>query len=259
MHRHTSETTGRAKDGRGTGPTGNRRSGHDETSLRRIRRLSTATADDLAALARLASRRQLAAGDTLFRQHAPCRDVFALLDGALKLCRDGGAGQEMVLELVAPGALLGEHALAASSHPYSAVALCDCRLLTFSAMHLDNVLERHPGIGRALMAQLHDRNLTMMDRVLQQARFSAVQRVASLLLEHSASDGTLNPELASCSRRDLSTLLTLRPETLSRVFSRLRRDGALREPPDGALIVNRPALAALSPGANDTLQVAAPG
>ena len=183
----------------------------------------------------------------MFHRDAACRDVFALLDGAVKLCRDDAAGQQTVLELVAPGALLGEHALVARCHPYSAVALCECRLLTLGVLQLDSVLERHAGVGRALMVQLHERNVALMDRVVRQARYSAVQLVSSFLLQHSASDGSLNREVTSCSRRDLSALLTLRAETLSRVFSRLRRDDVLRELPGGAQRVDRAALAALIP------------
>lgn len=216
-------------------------------ALEQIRCLDGCGAEALGALAQVCGQRSCITNEVLFRQHGACRQAFALVQGAVKLSRDTGTGTETVLELASGGVLLGEHAPVMPVHPCSAITLCDSRMLTIPAAALDGLLQRFPDLGHALLAQLAERAETLMERARQQAHYSAQQLVASFLLRHSGEDGSLNLEVRCCSRRDLSALLSLRPETLSRVFGKLRRSGALRDRAGAGDTVDRAALAAILP------------
>jgi len=205
-------------------------------------------APDLEALARLSGERRVPAGDVLFRRGEGCASVFGLLDGSVKLVRRPG-GRETVMELLGPGALIGETALfSGCGHEGDAVTLTGCRLLSLPALPLLRHLQDAPRTALALLGHMSRRIDRLESRVESHVRFSAEQAVAGFLLEHCDGNGQLSRTGAACGRRDLSALLGLRPETLSRALSRFRRAGWVRERGDGRQVVDRTALAALLPG-----------
>lgn len=218
------------------------------SALGAIRCLSGCDPGDLVAVARFTTVRPVSAGDVLFSRGQPCSHLFGLLDGAVKLSRTPPAGTETVLDLLAPGALFGERALfSGDGHASRAQALCEGRVLAIAAAPLLRHVQTSPRMAHAVMTHMAERIARLMDRVERQGTYSALQQVAAFLLDRSGSDGVLGIEVERCSRRDLSACLSLRPETLSRALSRLRRDGRLRDLREGGQAVDREALASLLP------------
>jgi len=206
--------------------------------------LPDAESDDLA---RLARERRAVPGEVLFRSGETCASVFGLLDGSAKLVRRAG-GRDTVIDLLGPGDLLGDTALfSGRGHECDAVALTECRLLCLASLPLLRHLQHAPRTAIALLTHMSRRVERLGARVESHARFSAEQAVAGFLLEHCDGNGVLGRTGAACGRRDLSALLRLRPETLSRALSRFRRAGWLRERGDGRQVVDRAALAACLP------------
>ena len=89
--------------------------------------------------------RRLKAGATLVRQGEPGAEVFLLLDGVLRVEKDG----ERLAEY-GPGAMLGERAhLEAGGRTSSLVAVTPCRVAAVHARHLDRgALEELSSIHR---------------------------------------------------------------------------------------------------------------
>ena len=216
----------------------------------RIARLpvfSNLSSQDLDALASLGRERRATAGEVLFRRGDACASVFGLLDGSVKLVRRAG-GRETVIDLLGAGELVGDTALfSGRGHEADAVTLTECRLLCLAALPLLRHLQQSPRTGLALLGHMSRRVERLGARVESHARFSAEQAVAGFLLDHCDGNGLLGRTAAACGRRDLSALLGLRPETLSRALSRFRRAGWVRERGDGRQVVDRGALAACLP------------
>jgi CRP/FNR family transcriptional regulator len=204
---------------------------------------------ELKALARFTRERRAAARERLFSRGESCTCLFALVEGSAKLIRRSDDG-ETVMALLSPGSLLGESALfSGSGHDCDAVTLAESSLLCLKALPLLRHLQDSPRTTQCLLGHMARRIDGLLTRVERQARFSAEQTVAAFLLDHCNAKGVLSHAGADCERRDLSALLDLRPETLSRALSRFRREGWLSERSDGCTVVNRSALAArLPPG-----------
>jgi CRP/FNR family transcriptional regulator len=217
--------------------------------LARIEAFAGLPESELRAIARFTRERRAAPRERLFGRGEACACVFALLEGSAKLVRRSD-GAETVMALLAPGSLLGGSALfSGSGHDCDAITLAESRLLCLTALPFLRHLQHSPHTAQCLLAHMARRLDGLLTRVERQARFSAEQTVAAFLLDHCNDKGELSGA-AACERRDLSALLDLRPETLSRALSRFRREGWLHEHSDGRTVVDRGALAArLPPGA----------
>jgi hypothetical protein len=95
---------------------------------------------------------QLSAGSTLVRQGAPGTDIYLVLDGVIRVVRDGQRLAEY-----GPGALLGERAhLEGGTRTSTLVAVTPCRVASVDARQFDrsDLVElsgghRHEDVGRA--------------------------------------------------------------------------------------------------------------
>jgi CRP-like cAMP-binding protein len=215
--------------------------------LGKVRCFANCEARDLSALARITTPRVVPARQVIFGRGDTCSSVYVLLEGAVKLTR-GHPGHEAVVDLIGPGGVFGELALFSGlGYAATAVSLSRCRLLAISAPPLLRHLQTSPRSACALMAHMGRRAGSLLDRVERHTRYSAEQATAAHLLEHCDESGVVEPATARCGRRDLGSYLGLRAETLSRVLSRFRKQGWLRDRPDGLQVVDRTALAARLP------------
>jgi len=108
-------------------------------------------------LAALVERRYLAAGEVLVRQGEAADSVFVVVSGKLRasVSQDG---QEVALDDLGPGRLVGEFALL-SDRPRSATvqAVRDSEVLRLSSTAFHQVLRAHPEVGLALSRRLIER------------------------------------------------------------------------------------------------------
>ena len=216
-------------------------------TLKQLRCFTGCGVRELNAIARFTGERDVAPRQLLFARGDACSYLFALVYGSVKLTR-GSNDSEAVVDLVGPGHLFGELALfSGAGHASTAVTLSRCRVLTISAVPMLRHLQSSPRTACALLTHMGQRIGGLLDRVERNTLYSAEQITAAHLLDRSDDDGVLEPATAGCGRRTLGSFLGLRPETLSRVLSRFRREGWLRDLPDGRQAVDRDALAARLP------------
>jgi len=180
----------------------------------------------LAVLMAAANLVNLRPGQALFRQGEAASSFSIIVDGWVKLYRVTSAGDEVVLNVLSRGESFAEAVTFSSgSYPATACAVTRVRVLTIPADHVVSCIREMPDIAIAMIASTSHHLHWMAQRVEQLTAQSATQRVADFLTS-----------LAPCTKGPctiplpyeksvIAGRLGLQPESLSRVFSKLRSVG----------------------------------
>ena len=186
--------------------------GHGAALVQALRPLGTVTS--------------LKRGRRIFSQGAPVRDWYWLASGAVQLCTFSEDGKRQVAELVLPGDLFGFEAH--GEREATAEVARDATLVSVPRARAEALVDADPVLSRALREVACGRLRHAQLRLHRMGRMSAVERVASFLLEmidRSASPG--GPIELFITRDDMADYLGLTSETVSRAFTELRRRGAV--------------------------------
>ncbi len=173
--------------------------------------------------------RRLARGDTIFRFGEPCEEFHVVISGQAKLFAISPAGQEKVIELVAPGHSFAE-ALMFTGRPYivNAEALTNTLLLTVSKQSVLDEIERDPRFSLRMLAGISRRLHGLVHDIESGALHSGMQRVIGYLLrerqvEDGASAATFTVSLP-VSKATVASRLSLTPEYFSKVLHELETE-----------------------------------
>lgn len=187
-------------------------------------------ADQLERIAQASETVQLEAGETLFELNEDATRFYMVGHGQLKLFRISAAGQEKVIELLTPGQTFAEAVMFMNRHrfPVSCEALTDCSVFALnSQVFLDILRDSQPTTMR-LLATLSMRLRTRLSDIEALAFQNATLRVVSYLVSLVPADsGNAAAVELPFSKKNVALRLSLQPETLSRVFSRLKSRGLL--------------------------------
>ena len=180
----------------------------------------------LAVLMTAANLINLRPGHVLFRQGEPAVAFFMIVDGWIKLYRVTPAGDEAVLNVLTAGdTFAGATTLAPSCYPATACAVTRARVLMIPADHVVECIREMPDIAIAMIASTSQHLHQMVQRIEQLTAQSATQRVAAFLA--SLAPCTKGPCTIALpyDKGVIAGRLGLKPESLSRIFARLRSVG----------------------------------
>jgi len=169
---------------------------------------------------------KLRPGHVLFRQGEPALAFFIIVEGWIKLYRVTPAGDEAVLNVLTTGESLAEAVTFASGrHPATACAVTRARVVMIPADHVMNCIREMPEIAFAMIASTSQHLHRMIQRIEQLTAQSATQRVADFLAALApCSKGPCTIELPY-DKSVIAGRLGLKPESLSRIFAKLRPIG----------------------------------
>ena len=183
------------------------------------------------ALARAGRMRRLKRGELLFAAGDEDTACATLVSGALKVAAVDEQGTERILALVHPAGFIGE--LFAPFAHHDVVALTDSELCVFARSDMNQAVDAHPKLARALLRRSQEDLHHSRDLLALSGKRSAGGRVAALLmgLAEAASDSTCSRarefELP-LTRGEIANMLGLTIETVSRALTRFERDGVIR-------------------------------
>lgn len=209
---------------------------------------------ELTVLNRIGRTRSIAAGQTLMWEGDDSLMVANVIDGVLKLSTGTGDGREQIVGIVYPADFIGRPFGMRSQQ--TVTALSDARVCTFTRGDFDAFARQHPELEHKLL----ERTLTELDRarhwMLLLGRKSAVEKLASFLLEmserlvdhHCAKVGEpLERFTLPFGRQQIADILGLTIETVSRQLTKLRADGYIDLPSRRDIVIkNRGGLAGLA-------------
>jgi CRP-like cAMP-binding protein len=171
---------------------------------------------------------RLEAGETLFNQGDEATRFYMVERGQLKLFRLAASGHEKVVELLTPGRTFAEAAMFMSPRrfPVSCEALTDCTVVALNSIVFLAMLEESPQTTMRLLAtlsmRLHDRLADIEALAFQNATLRVVSFLAGLVPPDAVDSAAVELPF---SKKNVALRLSLQPETLSRVFARLRDSG----------------------------------
>lgn len=174
--------------------------------------------------------RSVRRGRQIFSEGEPATHWYWLASGAVQVCSFAEDGRRHVAELVLPGDFFGLEA--SGTHCATAEAARDAVVVAFPRARAEAVIDADPRLARAFREVACGRLRLAQARLLRLGRTSALERVASFLLEmaercHAAGDQVVEIPVT---RDDIADYLGLKSETVSRTLTELRRRGAIALP-----------------------------
>lgn len=165
-------------------------------------------------------------GSLLFRQDEPATCFYVILVGWVKLFRSSRDGQESVVHVFTRGESFAEAAIfAGGEYPVSASVPDTSRLLAVPAEPFLRVIETEPAVARNMLAAMSRHLRQLVTRLEQLNAQPAPQRLAAFLLGLAPeAHGPVELHLP-IDKALIAARLGMQPETLSRAFARLRREG----------------------------------
>ena len=194
-----------------------------------------------------------ATGEALYRAGEPADHLYVIAAGRAKAWHGTPDGQEIVVDLLAPGDLCGGlQVLGQVQHAETVQALSTTCALRIDTAAFRAVLGDYPQVAlralddtAALLAQARS-------DVAQVASATVARRVAARLVRlaekfgRDTGDGRGTLIHLPLTRKDLAGMTGSTPESVSRVMSQLRRDGVIDSGRGWTAVVDRDRLAELA-------------
>lgn len=165
-------------------------------------------------------------GQTIFRKGDPARHIYAVLDGWVKIYRDTVQGDQAVLGVFGPGETFAEAAaFLADSYPASAEVVEPGRLCAIPQDDLKSVILADPDIAFSMLGSMARHLHGMTDDLERLKTRSAEQRIGIFLLEMCGDKNSPCAVRLPYEKSLIAARLGMKPESLSRSFSRLASVG----------------------------------
>jgi CRP/FNR family transcriptional regulator, dissimilatory nitrate respiration regulator len=157
--------------------------------------------------------------DILFLEGDKGNNFFFLSEGMVKIYKTSPSGQETVLRLQGPGSIFAEVILFESDvYPVSAAAMAQSEVVHIPREYFLKLLDE-PGFRNEFISTLMHKQRYLTDRILYLTSFDVEERFFRFLIEHY---GVREEYRLDLSKKDIASAIGTIPETLSRLFDRLR-------------------------------------
>ena len=164
----------------------------------------------------------------LFFEGGTAQHIFALHTGLVKIAKSLENGKERITRVLFPGELFGIEALADPLYPLTAVTLRDCEICAADREEFTEFLHSNSDICLGMVQFLVTEISRVRSQVTDMSFKDARMKVATFLLSIIDSEPesptypyTLNLPF---SRQEISEILELSPETVSRTLGQFRRN-----------------------------------
>ena len=156
-------------------------------------------------------------------------DVFQVVEGCVRLCRVLPDGRRAITGFAFPGGVLGISLH--DRHAYTAEAVTAVRVRRMARVAFHAAVDGSAELRPQLLALIFDEMSAAQDQMVTLGCKNADERVASFLVTTARRTGAdlgfpVEVELPM-SRLDIAHFLGLTIETVSRTFSKLKRDGLI--------------------------------
>lgn len=185
-------------------------------------------------LGRARTQHAYASGQAMFHQGDRNAGIYCIATGTVAIRRLDAAGNSVLLKLAYPGDTLGYRSfLRGSEHKTSAEAVGPAIACRIERSTLAAAVAQHPALSSAILARATADIEMAQDMLMQQATMSNRGRLCQLLADlvsqhgNAHTDGSASVHLP-VSRRDLASMIGIRHETISRIMTRLEKDGLAR-------------------------------
>ena len=201
-------------------------------------------------VARLCTRRRIAAHQVVFFQGEPGREMFIVASGQLKVSVTSAEGKELSFFIFHKNDIFGELALLdGESRSATVTSIGPCELLVLHQHDFKRLLEQHPSIGLQLLSLLAGR-IRATTSLYESSVFVEIPgRLAHKLLElaeqHGVeSDAGILIDL-KLSQYDLGTLISASRESVNKLLKSWEKQGIIKIGKGKIILTDLPVLEAL--------------
>ncbi|NOX97378.1 MAG: Crp/Fnr family transcriptional regulator [Nitrospirae bacterium] len=186
----------------------------------------------------------------LFLEDNPAHTVFIIKSGMIKVSKSLEDGREQILRVLRSGDILGFEAIYEDSYSATAEALSKAELCCLNKERLLQLLETNSRISfkmmKALGKELEEAQSKIRDLGLKNAR----EKMATFLLSQvspSEKSGDKEKKLTlGLSRQEISDMVGLSQETVSRILSEFKKDKIIKTDRKEIVILKPDKLTSLS-------------
>lgn len=170
-------------------------------------------------------------GNYLYRANDPFHAVYAVRSGAVKATTLSDSGNEQITGFYLPGEVVGMDGIAQDRYTNSVIALETSSICEIPFHSMEELSLQVPTLQRHFF-QLMSREITQDQQMIALlSRSNADTRIAAFLLSISTRHSRRNLSATRfnlpMSRTDIGNFLGLTIETVSRVFTRLQKQGVI--------------------------------
>jgi CRP/FNR family transcriptional regulator, nitrogen fixation regulation protein len=203
--------------------------------------------DELVALERIGARRSFARDEEIYAEGDRADCWFKVVSGTVRICKLMADGRRHIAEFLFAGDCFGLDG--AGDRAFAAEAVGDAIVMRFSRVATERLIDERPELARSICNMTLRNFAHAQTRLLLLGRMTAAERVASFLLELAERRDVRRVLDVPMSRNDIADYLGLTIETVCRVLSVMKRDGAIAIPnPHRIEICDRDALDAVIEG-----------
>lgn len=200
-------------------------------------------------LASIAVTKNFRRGATIFSENEPGLGFYVVIDGKVKIFKISSDGKEQILHIFGAGEPFGEAPVFEGKRfPAHAMALEDSQALYFPRVAFIDLVKKNPSLALSMLAVL-SRRLRRFAALVEDLSLKEVPtRLAAHLLylsENSAEKTELSLDI---SKNQLAGLLGTIPETLSRILTKMVKQGLIKIQGPRITIVDRRGLDDLAEG-----------
>lgn len=173
-----------------------------------------------------ASVRHYDRGETVFLHGETAEAIHVVLEGWTKLYRISPNGNEAVVSVFTKGHSFGEAVVFRATHyPVSCEAVTECRLLQIPARSLVAQLRDEPEMSFAILGAIFQHLHDLVGQIEQIKARPGAQRLAEFLLNLCQNNSGACVVTLPYDKALIAGRLGMKPESLSRAFSRLQSVG----------------------------------
>jgi CRP/FNR family cyclic AMP-dependent transcriptional regulator len=178
--------------------------------------------------------RKLAAGETLFTMGDPAGAAFVVMSGRMKIARMGDdEGRELLLDIVGPGAVLGELAMFGdAARSASIIALAPSELVAIDRRDFLAVVRTNPELAITLLGNLADKIRTLTASLEETSFLDVSSRLARRLVDLARRFGVPGADGLALdvplSQQDLARMIGVSREAVNKQLRQWEEAGSIK-------------------------------
>lgn len=200
-------------------------------------------------LAMIVTDQEVKRGQTIFSEGDEGVGFYVVISGLIKIYKLSPDGKEQILHIFGQGEPFAEAAVfTGSTYPAHAIALEKSRILFFPRASFVELVQKNPSLAMNMMATLSLR-LKKFAHMIEDLSLKEVpgRLAAHLLFLRSQQNGSSELQL-KIGKAQLASLLGTIPETLSRILTKMNKQGLIDSSGSTIKIIDRDGLEDLAEG-----------